>query len=60
MNDGSLTQEEVDILLFPKKQHEFDEVKESILKDINLMQYDNTSDLYFIKSFEFLLKSRKH
>jgi len=60
MNDGSLTQAEVDILLFPRKQHEFDEIKESILKDISLMQYDNTSDLYFIKSFEFLLKSRKH
>ena len=59
MNNGTLTQEEVDRLLFPKKQHEFEEIKEIILKDIRLMNYDNTSDLYFIKSIEFLLKARK-
>ena len=59
MSDGSVTQEEVDRLLFPKKQREFIEIQEDILKEIGSMKYDNTSDLYFVKSIEFLLKARK-
>ena len=47
MSDGSVTQEEVDRLLFPKKQREFIEIQEDILKEIGSMKYDNTSDLYF-------------
>ncbi|MCL2264966.1 MAG: hypothetical protein FWC22_02880 [Treponema sp.] len=55
MDEGTIRQEEVDNLL----ERESVKLKEYILNEITLMQYDNEGDEYFIKGIAALIKARK-
>ena len=54
MGESALKQDEVDNLF----ERESVKLKEYVLKEIRLLQYDNESDEFFIKGLAALIKAR--